>query len=96
MVVRTEVIKMHMNNEMKDKTMEQLKELGMSEDKIDDMMLWGASKMMYGMAKMMMSMKENGMSETESKEMMKKMMAKAMETDMSEMMKEMKDDEWSK
>ena len=86
---------MHMHKEMNEEKrkmiVDELKKLGIKEDKIDDYMIWGVMKMMMGMMKMRWSLKEGGMKEADVKKMLDKITDKMIEMDMSKEMEEWKE-----
>jgi len=75
-----------MDEEKKTKMMEELEKMGITKDMVDERLMWGAKKMMFGMMKVRWSLKENGMDEEKAKETVKKMVDKMMEMDMMEKM----------
>ena len=78
-----------MDEKMKDQMMDELKKIGIDEEMVDEHLLWGTKKMMFGMGKVMWSLKESGVKEDKAKEILKKMVDRMMEMDTSEKM-----DEW--
>jgi hypothetical protein len=80
-----------MDEKMKGQMMEELTKIGISEDMVDDHLIWGATKMMMGMGKVMWSLKESGVDDAKAKEMLKKMTDRMMEMDMSAKMDDWKD-----
>jgi hypothetical protein len=78
-----------MDPKMKEEMVENMKKLGIDEDMVDDNIIWGAKKMMYGMAKVMWSLKESGIEEEKAKEILKKMTNMMMEKDMMDKMDKM-------
>ena len=74
---------------MKEEMIENMKKLGLDESRVDDNIIWGAKKMMYGMAKVMWSLKESGVEGEKAKEILKKMIDMMMEKDMMDKMDKM-------
>ena len=80
-----------MDEKMKEKMMDELKELGIEEKMVDEHLMMGAKKMMFGMMKVIWSLKEHGVSDEKAKEILKKMTDRSLEMDMSEKMGEWKE-----
>lgn len=88
-----------MDDEMKDKVMAGLEDLGIDKDKIDDRLVWGAKKVMIGLMKMRWSLKDSGMDAEEVDEVLKKAVDKMLDKDMLDQMEEMHQDhdhDWKK
>ena len=74
---------------MKEEMIENMKKIGIDEKMVDDTMIWGAKKMMYGMVKVMWSLKESGIEGEKAKEILKKMADMMMKKDMTDKMEKM-------
>lgn len=71
-----------MDEKAKEEMMKKWKELGLDKDMVDEHVMWGAKKIMFGIAKVKHSLKEKGMEEAKVKEVLKKMLDMAIESDM--------------
>ena len=74
---------------IKEEMVENMKKLGIDENMVDDTIIWGAKKIMYGMAKVMRSLKESGVEGEKAKEILKKMTDMMMEKNMMDKMDKM-------
>jgi hypothetical protein len=74
---------------MKEEMIENMKKLGLDESRVDDNIIWGAKKMMYGMAKVMWSLKESGIEGEKAKKILKKIADMMMKKDMTDKMEKM-------
>ena len=77
------------DTKMKEKMIEEMKKIDLDENMIDDKLVWGAKKIMFGIAKVKWSLKENDIDDDKAKEILKKMVDMIIEKDMSEAIEKM-------
>ena len=81
--------KKEMSEEMKSHMKEMMEKMGMPEEAMTEMVMWGMKKSAIGGMKMMKGMMEAGMSEDKAMETMKKFSEMMMEKEMMDQMKDM-------
>ena len=72
-----------MSDEKKEKLTAKLKELGIEEDKIDERLMWGFKKASFGLVKLRLVLDDKGVDETKTKEIIDKIVDKAMSKDLA-------------
>lgn len=70
-----------MDEKMKDEMMAEWEKLGLTKDQIDDHVLWGGKKVMFGIAKVKWALKEKGVDDAKAKDMLKKMTTMVIDSD---------------
>jgi len=78
-----------MDKAMMDEMSEAMEKVGLKADMMDEDMMWGAKKMMFGVAKVKWALKEKGLKDSQIEEAMMKMMKMMMKKDMSGKMEHM-------
>ena len=72
-----------MTEEKKEKMTAKLKELGVDESKIDERMMWSVKKVSFGLMKLRLVLDEKGIAETQSREIIDKLVDKAKNKDLA-------------
>ena len=85
-----------MDEKMKEQMMDELEKLGIDKDMVDDNVIQGSKKLMFGAAKVMRGLKAGGMDEDDAREKVKMMVEKMTEPEMMKKIEEMLDkkDDW--
>ena len=72
-----------MSEEKKEKLTVKLKEMGIDESKIDERLMWSVKKVSFGLMKLRLVLDEKGIDEAQSKEIIDKLVDKAMNKDLA-------------
>jgi len=78
-----------MDEKMKEQMMKKFEKLGIKKDMVDDNVMWGSKKLMFGVAKVMRGLKAGGMDENEAREKVKMMVEKMTDPEMMKQSEEM-------